>query len=251
MVGKLLLRGLLAGLIAGIVAFGFAYLYGEPSVDAAIAFEEQMVAAEADTGARAEEEAPATITRDTQKSIGLLTGIAVLGVGLGGLYSILFGFANGRIGQLGNRPTALLLAAVCFVTFVLVPWLKYPASPPASTFDDTIGFRTSLYFLMLALSIAVTACAWIVRLQLLPRLGNWNASVATILGYVVALLLLGSLMPTVNEVPQGFPASVMWDFRVASLGIQAILWAALGLVFGLLVDRTMPELNGSRLAPAR
>jgi hypothetical protein len=250
MVGKLLLRGLLAGLIAGIVAFGFAYVYGEPSVDAAITFEEQMAAAEPGAGAGAEE-APPTITRDTQKSIGLLTGIAVLGVGLGGLYSVLFGFANGRIGKLGNRPTALLLAAVCFVTFVLVPWLKYPASPPASTFDDTIGFRTSLYFLMLALSIALTVCAWIVRLQLLPRLGNWNASVATVVGYVVVLLLLGSLMPTVNEVPQGFPASVMWDFRVASLGIQAILWSALGLIFGLLVDRTMPELSRSRLAPAR
>lgn len=248
MVGKLLLRGLLAGLIAGFVAFGFACVFGEPSMDAAIAFEEQMAAAEPSDGG---EEAHPTITRDTQKTIGLLTGMAVLGVSLGGIYGVLFAFANGRMGGLNSQQAALVLAGLCFVTLVLTPWLKYPASPPASTFDDTIGVRTSLYFLMLVLSIALTVCAWIVRSQLVPRLGAWNASIATVLGYVVVVLVLGFLMPTVNEVPQGFPASVMWDFRVASLGIQAALWAVLGLVFGALADRTTLGLRLSGTATAR
>jgi hypothetical protein len=35
-----LVRGLLAGLVAGLVAFGVAYVVGEPSVNAAIAFED-------------------------------------------------------------------------------------------------------------------------------------------------------------------------------------------------------------------
>lgn len=245
MVGKLLLRGMLAGLIAGAIAFGFAYFYGEPSVDGAIAFEEQLAAAEPATP---DEEAPPAITRDTQKTVGLFTGIAVLGVGLGGLYGVIFAFANGRVGRLDSRQTALIVAALCFVTFVLTPWLKYPASPPASTFDDTIGFRTSLYFLMLVVSIALTLCAIFVRQQLLPRFGAWNASVLTVIGYVVAVLVLGALMPTVNEVPEAFPTAVMWDFRVASLGTQAVLWASIGLVFGLLVDRTVPELRAQAVA---
>jgi hypothetical protein len=250
MMGKLLLRGLLAGLVASFFAFGFALVFGEPSVDAAIAFEEQMVAADAATTEEAQE-APPAITRDMQAGIGLFTGIAIVSVCLGGIYAVLFGFANGRMGSLTSQQTAVLLAAICFVTLVLAPWLKYPASPPASTIDDTIGFRTMLYFLMLVLSIALTVGAWIVRSQLVPSLGSWNATVAAVVGYVTVLLVLSLLMPTVNETPEGFPAAVMWDFRVSSLGIHAVLWASIGLVFGALVDRTMPELRVPRAAVAR
>ena len=250
MVGKLLLRGLLAGLIAGIVAFGFAFIYGEPSVDGAIVFEEQLAAAEP-VVENAMPEAEGGITRDTQKGIGLLTGMVVLGVGLGGLYSVLFAFANGRMGRLTASQSALVLAVICFVTLALTPWLKYPANPPASTLDDTVGFRSTLYFLMLVLSIGLTLCAWLVRSQLLPKLGAWNATLVSVIGYVVAALVLAWLMPTVNEVPAGFPVTVMWDFRVASIGIQAVLWSVLGLVFGVLVDRTAPELAPGRLAVAQ
>lgn len=249
MVGKLILRGLLAGLIAGIIAFAFAYVFGEPSVDSAIAFEEQQSAAEAASmpGMDMTEEAP-PVSRDTQKTIGLFTGIAIVSIGLGGLFSVIFAFANGRIGKLTSAQTAVLLAAICFVTVVLVPWLKYPASPPASTLDDTIGFRTSLYFLMLALSIVLTVAAVLVRQQLVPNLGQWNASVVTAIAYVIVVGIIFKLMPSVNEVPAGFPAQTFWDFRVSSMGIQALIWASLGVTFGVIVDRTIPQLSSHRTA---
>ena len=41
----LLLRGMLAGLAGGVLYALFAYLFGEPSVDSAIAYEEQAAAA--------------------------------------------------------------------------------------------------------------------------------------------------------------------------------------------------------------
>lgn len=249
MVGKLILRGLLAGLIAGVIAFAFAFVYGEPSVDSAIAFEDQIAAAEAaaNPGAPVDEEAP-PVSRETQKSVGLFTGIAVVGIGLGGLFAVVFAFANGRIGTLNSAQTAIVLAAIGFVTVVLVPWLKYPASPPASTFDDTIAWRSSLYFLMLALSIVLTLAALLVRQQLVPALGQWNASVWTAIGYVVVVGIVYAVMPTVNETPAGFPTSAMWDFRVSSVGIQALLWASIGVAFGYLVDRTIPQLSSQRTA---
>jgi predicted cobalt transporter CbtA len=46
-------------------------------------------------------------------------------------------------------------------------------------------------------------------------------------------------MPAVNETPAGFPATVLWQFRLASLGTQAVLWATLGLLFGWLTDRNL------------
>jgi len=48
-------------------------------------------------------------------------------------------------------------------------------------------------------------------------------------------------MPSLDEVPQGFPADVLWSFRQAALAIQATLWATLGLVFGSLADSVLQE----------
>ena len=45
------------------------------------------------------------------------------------------------------------------------------------------------------------------------------------------------LLPAVNEVPEQFPAVVLWNFRVASMGAQLIMWATLGLLFGALSQR--------------
>ncbi|KGJ03171.1 Uncharacterized membrane protein, predicted cobalt tansporter CbtA [Paracoccus halophilus] len=248
MIGQLLMRGLLAGLVAGILAFCFAYVFGEPSVDAAIVFEEQMAAAEpADPGAIEEEP---LVSRPVQSSWGLLTGILILSVGLGGVFAILFACAYGRLGALSAAQASLLLAAIGFISFSLVPWLKYPANPPASTFDDTIVYRTDLYFLILAISLALGYGAWMLRQQLLPGLGAWNASVIAGLGYVVAVAVVFLIMPAVNETPETFPATVLWEFRIASLGIQFVLWAGIGLVFGSLAGRVLDRDGTSRIAAA-
>jgi predicted cobalt transporter CbtA len=55
--------------------------------------------------------------------------------------------------------------------------------------------------------------------------------------YIIIVVLAGLLLPTVNEVPDGFPAVVLWKFRIASLGAQFIMWATLGVLFGALTQR--------------
>jgi hypothetical protein len=50
-------------------------------------------------------------------------------------------------------------------------------------------------------------------------------------------------MPAINEVPADFPAVVLWDFRVSAIGMQAVLWAALGVAFGFLAE---PVLRSAR-----
>lgn len=235
MVGKLLMRGLLVGLFAGFVAFGFANLFGEPPLDEAIVFEELMAAQDAPDPDMVEEEP--LVSRATQAITGLLTGTVILSVGLGGIFSILFAFAYGRLGRLGAGPTSALLAGLCFVTVSLIPWLKYPANPPASTFDDTVVYRTELYFMMLVLSVAMTVGALMLRQNLLARHGAWRASLIAALAYVIAGLVVFLAMPTVNETPEAFPTAVLWEFRIASLGIQFVLWAVIGLAFGAVAGR--------------
>jgi len=59
--------------------------------------------------------------------------------------------------------------------------------------------------------------------------------------YVVTMIVVGSFMPAINEVPEAFPAVVLWRFRVASFGMQLIMWTALGLVFGALAERALAK----------
>jgi Probable cobalt transporter subunit (CbtA) len=54
--------------------------------------------------------------------------------------------------------------------------------------------------------------------RLAPRLGTWNATIAAAATYVVAAGIVEFLMPVVDETPAGFPAAVLYDFRLASLG---------------------------------
>ncbi len=140
MVGNLLLRGMLVGVFAGLLAFGFARIFGEPQVDRAIAFEDQMSQAK---GASPE---PELVSREMQAGLGLFTGVIVYSAAVGGLFSLVFAFVYGRVGRLGPRATAALLALGGFVAIALVPDLKYPANPPSVGNPETIGFRTELYF---------------------------------------------------------------------------------------------------------
>ena len=55
--------------------------------------------------------------------------------------------------------------------------------------------------------------------------------------YIVFVAIAGLLLPAVNEVPEQFPAVVLWNFRIASIGAQLIMWATLGLLFGALSQR--------------
>ncbi|MFH9796435.1 CbtA family protein [Streptomyces virginiae] len=229
----LLVRGMLAGLLAGVAAFLVAYLLGESKVDAAIAIEEAAAAAGHDHGG----EAP--VSRALQATAGLGTGVVLYGVALGGIAALVHCFALGRIGRFGPRATAVVVTAGLWVTVTLVPYFKYPANPPAVGDPDTAARRTALYLLMIVLTALLAAGAVVLGRRLAPGLGNWNASLAAGGGFVVAIGISYAVLPGVNEVPAGFPAALIWDFRLASLAIQTTLWTTFGLAFGFLADRAL------------
>ncbi|WP_045835315.1 CbtA family protein [Hyphomicrobium sp. 99] len=228
--GALLMRGMIAGLIASLLAFGFAKIIGEPQVDRAIAFEEA-----AHTPAPGEAEEPELVSRDVQASVGLLTGVALYGTALGGLFALAYAFISGRLLHLPPRSTALVIAAVGFLVLYLVPYLKYPANPPAVGQGETISYRTELYFGMIVFSLFALAIAISFGRQAFDTLGGWTASIVGAAVYLVLVVIAAYALPVINEVPEKFPADLLWNFRIASLGTQFILWAAIGLLFGWLI----------------
>ena len=60
-------------------------------------------------------------------------------------------------------------------------------------------------------------------------------AVATVLAVAVGLALLPD-----NADLVGAPAWLVWEFRVRSLGLLALLYAALGATYGALGARTRP-----------
>lgn len=230
MVRTLLVRGMLAGLAAAVLAWVFAYLVGEPALDGGIAYEDMVSAA---AGEAAEEP---MVSRGMQSTLGLGVGVLIYGIAIGGIFALVYAAVYGRIGRLSPRATSAVLALVGFVVVILVPFLKYPSNPPASSDDDTIGTRTGTYLLMVLLSVAVAVAAVWVGRRLVARFGTWNGTLLAVVGYAVVIGIIGALLPAVAETPQDFPATVLYDFRLSTLGIHVVLWAVIGLLFGALVD---------------
>jgi len=258
MVRTLLIRGMLAGVLAGLLAFGFAKIFGEPQVDHAIAFEALLDQAHSHTDASPSGASPTDasktamgsmsmpaaaepelVSRQTQAGLGLFTGVVVYGAAFGGLFALVFAFAYGRIGSLSPRATAALLAGAAFLALVIVPELKYPANPPAVGNPDTIGERTGLFLVMIIISIAAMVIAASIGRRVAASIGGWNACFVGGAFFIAVIAIAQILLPTVNEVPDGFPAVLLWRFRIASLGIEAILWTTIGLVFGILAEKAL------------
>jgi predicted lipid-binding transport protein (Tim44 family) len=245
-----LIRGLIAGLIAGVATFFVAYTVGEPHLDTAIALEGAVAGAEPAAGesqdhgeemadghshAHGDEEVT-EVSRDNQKTWGLLTGTLAVGVALGGLVALVAAGAVGRLGRLLPGQSTALVALVGFIAFALVPFLKYPATPPAVGSGDTIGDRTALYFGFVVVSVVAAGAATYGALKLRERFGTFTGVVSGAAAYVGVMIIAGQLFATVNEVGD-FPADTLWFFRRASLFTLATMWAVIGVVLTGLVSR--------------
>jgi hypothetical protein len=236
-----LVRGLLIGLLAGFATFLVAHQVGEPHVETAIALEEANAAAEpadepAADRAHAHEDEGTTVSRHDQRTWGLLTGSLAVGLAIGGIVALVAASVVGRIGRLTPRQSTALVSLIGFVSVALVPFLKYPATPPAVGNGDTIGDRTSYFFGFVLISVAFAAFSSLLAVRLLDQVGTYTAVLTAVGVYVVAVVVAGQLMPAVNEIG-AFPADVLWYFRRASLLTLATMWAAIGIGLTGLIGR--------------
>jgi hypothetical protein len=219
-------------------------VFGEPHIDTAIAYEEAAAAA---SGEPAEEEEE-LVSRETQAGLGLLTGSVVYGAAIGGLFALVFAFVYGRVVTLTPRATAGLLAIAAFIAVVIAPAMKYPATPPAVGNPETIGERTELFFVMLIVSIIAAVIAVALARRLWSQLGGWNAGIVGGLAFLLIIAIAQYALPTVNEIPEGYSADLIWHFRTSSLGMHAVLWTVIGLGFGAVAERALATRQRGRKA---
>ncbi len=266
---QLIGRGVLAGALGGLLAFVFARIFAEPMIQLAIDYESGRSAAEEKlevaAGGHVHGEGAELVSRAMQSSLGIGAAVILFAAAMGALFAVAYVICIGRTGRIRPRQLVLLLAAAAFVSVYLVPFVKYPASPPAVGDDATIKSRTAYYLLLVVSSVVFMVLAVVIGKRLAERWGNWRAALVAGAGYVVAIGVVMALMPSTGEMsgqlaeagkfltetpqslrdPQGnivfpaFPADVLYRFRLYSVGAQLILWTTIALVFAPMAERVL------------
>jgi Probable cobalt transporter subunit (CbtA) len=267
---RLILRGFGVGALGGLLAFLFARIMAEPVIQSSINYESGRDAMEDKlrhlAGLAPNPPGPDIFSRAVQRNVGIGTGLILFGAAMGGLVAVAFILANRRTrGRIRPRVLALLIAGTGFLGIYLVPYLKYPANPPAIGHPETIHARGFLYLAMVAISLLSLTAAIIAAQRMSKRFGGWNATLLAGAGFVVLIAVVMAVLPPLGhlhynlthygnystETPQplrnsrgvivypGFPADVLFKFRLYSVINQLILWTAVGLGFGALAERVM------------
>lgn len=264
---QLIGRGLLAGALAGVLAFVFARVFVEPVIELAIGYEDGIGAAHealesaAGVAAHSHGEDGGGFSRTIQMNIGMGLGVLLFSVAIGALFAVAFTVAYGRVGNVSAKLLSLYVAGGMLLSAFVVPALKYPPSPPALSLDETIRQRTLLYLLMVVLSVALFVGAVYLGRRLNEKLGAWNATLAAGAAYVIASAVLMLVLPTIDETPgpltdaagtivyEGFPADLLYEFRLYSLGTQVVIYATIGLAFAAMVSKLLDGKRQDAFAP--
>ena len=226
---NVLVRGAVSGAAAGLLTSVAAYFFLEPTLDAAIALE-------GPSGG------DGPVSRETQKLLGMPLGFVFAGLALGLLFAVAYRVLPSRA-EPWRR--SLGLAGGGFTALALIPTLRYPANPPGVGDPETIAGRTSAYLLAVALGVLVVSGAYAAVRALRDR--GVSAPVRQSAVVVAAVLAVGigfALLPD-NTDAVGAPASLVWEFRIRSIGLLALLYAALGAAFGALTPR-VPSAGAAR-----
>lgn len=222
---RFLRAGALAGAAGGIVMAVILRLLGEGPIGEAVAIEAAGHEAVHDE----------LYTRAAQQ-VGGMIGVVIYGIALGMILAVVLAAVRHRLPLRDDWSRSLAMAAIGFGTVVLVPFLKYPANPPTVGDPDTIGRRTVLYVTLLAFSIAATILTWRFATWVSGKWGRSAAVPATVLLYVVVVGIAYAAYPPFADKVE-LSATLLWRFRLASIGGQVALWSVLGLTLGALLER--------------
>ena len=199
---RVILRGALSGFAAGVLGFIFARIFAEPVINQAIDYESRrdavLAALNHAAGRPIAPDGPEIFSRTVQSTIGVATGIIAFATAMGALIAVAYLVLHGRF-SIRPRNLAWLIAGSGFLGVYLLPFIKYPASPPAIGHSFTIHTRGALYLTMVAGSLILLGlAAWLAR-KLAPRFGLTGAVVLAAVAFLVAYGVLTGLLPSLGN----------------------------------------------------
>jgi hypothetical protein len=199
---RVILRGALSGFMAGVLGFIFARIFAEPVINKAIAYEsgrdDILAALNKAAGRAVAPDGPEIFSRSIQSTIGIATGIIAFSTAMGALVAVAYLVMHGRF-SIRPRNLVWMIAGFGFLGVYLLPFVKYPANPPAIGHTFTITTRGQLYLIMVACSLILLGLAvWLAR-RLAPRFGMTGAVVMAAVGFAVLYGVLIGLLPSLGN----------------------------------------------------
>ncbi len=216
---RTVLRGALAGAIAGVLGFVFARIFAEPVINQAIDYEsgrdDILGKLNEAAGFAVGPDGPEIFSRTIQSSVGIATGVVVFSAAMGALVAVAYVVLHGRV-HVRPRNLAWLIAAFGFFGVFLLPFVKYPANPPAIGHTFTIETRGHLYLTMVAGSLILLGLAVYLFRVLVRRFGTATAAALTVGGFLVVYGLLIRLLPSLGDLPANVDAVHQFGFARAA-----------------------------------
>ena len=227
-----ILISLLSGVIAGVILAGVNYFVVEPYIDRAIEIE-------VDNSVASGEEVDfdeLNSYRVWQKE-GTFAAGAILGLTYGAILGIVYALSRKYLPSSDDRKKALILAAVMCLSLYIIPFIKYPANPPAVGDPETIGLRDSLYsgYQLASGIIALSVSILIYKLQRISYIK-----------YIIPIFypgLLASIYAVFPVNPDDItaPMDLVNAFRVVTFGTMVMFYLVLGAIFGIMWHKFKPH----------
>ena len=223
---------LLSGIIAGVILAGVNYFVAEPFIDQAIGIEVDNSIASGEVVDFDE----LSSYRVWQKE-GTFAAGAFLGLTYGAILGIVYVISRKYLPSSDDRKKALILAAIMCLSLYVVPFIKYPANPPALGDPETIGLRDSLYT-NYQLASGLIALGVSILMYKLRRIGYSKYVIIVIyLGLVASIYAIFPANP--DEITA--PMDLVNAFRAVTFGTMVMFYLVLGTIFGIMWNKFKPH----------
>ena len=223
---RVVVRGALAGFIAGVLGFVFARIWAEPVINKAIAYEagrdDILAKLNKAAGRAVAPDGPEIFSRHVQSTVGLATGIIAFSTAMGALIGVAYVLLHGRF-RIRVRHLVWLITAFGFLGVYLLPFVKYPANPPAIGHSFTIDVRGRLYLTMVVSSLVLLALAAVLARKLSSHVGVLPAVLLSAVAFFAVYGTLIGLLPSLGDLPANVALTSQFGYaRSATETPQAI-----------------------------
>jgi len=162
---------------------------------------------------------------------------AFLGLTYGAILGIVYVISRKYLPSSDDRKKALILAAIMCLSLYVVPFIKYPANPPAVGDPETIGLRDSLYT-SYQLASGLIALGVSILMYKLRRIGYIKYIIPIIyLGLVASIYAIFPANP--DEITA--PMDLVNAFRAVTFGTMVMFYLVLGIIFGIMWNKFKPH----------
>src|SRR6202042_899509 len=141
---------------------------------------------------------PEIFSRTIQSTIGVGTGIIAFSAAMGALIAVAYLVMHGRF-NVRPRNLVWMIAGFGFLGVYLLPFVKYPANPPAIGHTFTIVTRGQLYLSMVVCSLILLGLAVYLARRLAPRFGVLGAAALSGLAFLVVYSAALGVLPSLGN----------------------------------------------------